>query len=409
MSLSPRFVEKMEVGLRFRSRTQPVGTLVQRDRSIYFEYHKDFLSQGLELSPIKCPLRPGVFCFDQPFLAGLPGFIFDHLPDGWGRLLTWRYIRSLGLLPEQMSSLEELSYSGQNGIGALVFDPQQKEGVYDKKLDIGLLARQAEQVLVGEASEVLPELIALNGSAGGARPKAMIAVHQNKKDLMHGHAKLQKDYEPWLIKFPTEADGQDAGAMEYVYAQMAREAGLVVPEHDLFEADGGSYFGLKRFDRVGENRLHVHSASGLLHSDFRLPSLDYKDLIILTSVLTKDVREVEKMYRLAVFNVLAHNRDDHGKNVSFLMDESGLWKISPAYDLTFSSGPAGEHSTTVMGEGTYPTKDHLTQLGEHAGISRSLGEKIIDQTRSALSRWSHLAHTYGVSSSQIKLISSIIG
>ena len=408
MSLAPRFIEKMDVGLCFRSQTQPVGVLVRRDRAIYFEYHKGFLSQGLDVSPIKCPLRSGVMRFDQPFLAGLPGFVFDCLPDGWGRLLIWRYVRSLGLLPEQMSSLDELGYGGQNGIGALVFEPHQEKGVDDQKVDIGLLARQTERVLAGEASEVLSELIAWNGSAGGARPKAMIAVHKNKKDLMHSYAKPQKDYEPWLIKFPTEADGQDAGAMEYVYAQMARDAGLVVPENFLFEADGRSYFALKRFDRTWENRLHMHSASGLLHSDFRLPSLDYKDLVILTSVLTKDVREVEKMYRLAVFNVLAHNRDDHGKNVSFLMDESGLWKISPAYDLTFSAGPGGEHSTTVMGAGR-PTKTHLRKLGEHAGISHSLSEQIIDQTRSALSRWPHLAHTYGVSSSRIKRISSVIG
>lgn len=407
--MTGRFQIKMKVGLRFQNTTIPVGTLARKDQAIYFEYHKDFLSQGLELSPIKCPLKPGVFRFDQPFLEGLPGFIFDHLPDGWGRLLIRRYIRSLELHPEQMSALDELSYGGPNATGALVCEPHQDENSYEQRVDIGMLARQIEQVLVGEANEVLSELIAWNGSAGGARPKAMISVHKNKHDLIYGEAKHQKHYEPWLVKFPIATDSPDAGIMEYVYAQMAREAGLEVPDHFLFEADGGHYFGLKRFDRHHEHRLHVHSASGLLHSDFRLPCLDYKDLVVLTSVLTRDIREVEKMYRLAVFNILSHNRDDHGKNFSFVMDESGVWKVSPAYDLTFSAGPGGEHSTTIMGEGKHPTKDHLIQLGEHAQIPYKLRENIIDQTRSALNKWPNLARTYGVSLSQIKLISSMIG
>ena len=154
---------------------------------------------------------------------------------------------------------------------------------------------------------------------------------------------LPQGFEPWLVKFPNRQDGTDAGGMEYVYALMAKEAGVELPEVHLFAAEKtAGYFAMKCFDRQENSRLHMHSASGLLHSDFRAPALDYDDSLELTAALTRDRDEVMKMYRLAVFNVLAHNRDDHGKNFSFLMSNTGAWKFAPAYDLTFSSGPGGE-------------------------------------------------------------------
>lgn len=141
----------------------------------------------------------------------------------------------------------------------------------------------------------------------------------------------------------------------------------------------------------------MHTASGLLPSDFRAPALDYEDLLNLTGVLTKDIREVEKMYRLAVFNVLAHNRDDHAKNFSFLMDKAGEWKLSPAYDLTFSSGPNGEQSTMVMGEGRNPTVKHLKILGSAVGLPKGFAEDAIEQTQLALSKGKDLAKKYKIS------------
>ena len=148
----------------------------------------------------------------------------------------------------------------------------------------------------------------------------------------------------------------------------------------------------------------MHTVSGLLHSDFRTPSLDYEDLLTLTGQLTKDIREVEKMYRLAVFNVLAHNRDDHAKNFSFLMDNKGEWKLSPAYDLTFSNGPGGEQSTMVMGEGRNPGEKQLIKLGLEAGLSKAIVDEIIAQTRAVLGQWKTLAKEYGISQANIDLI-----
>ncbi len=220
---------------------------------------------------------------------------------------------------------------------------------------------------------------------------------------------LSDNFEPWMVKFPNSLDGKDAGAIEYIYALMAVDAGIKMPEVHLFPSQkGNGYFAVKRFDREGNQRHHMHTVSGLVHSNFRFPSIDYEDLLSLTGVLTKDIREVEKMFRLAVFNVMAHNRDDHSKNFSFLMNEFGEWKLSPAYDLTFSSGPGGEQSTMVMGEGRNITVKHLTKLGREAKLSREFVENVIEHTTSALSKWSNLSKDFGVSKSNRELISRLI-
>ena len=190
---------------------------------------------------------------------------------------------------------------------------------------------------------------------------------------------------------------------------MAENAGLEMPATHLFPSQKGSgYFAVKRFDRDKNKRFHMHTVSGLIHSNFRFPSHDYEDLLALTNVLTKDIREVEKMFRLAVFNVMAHNRDDHAKNFSFLMDEFGEWKLSPAYDLTFSNGPGGEQSTMVMGEGRNITKKHLEKLGLEAKLSKELINEVIRKTGNSLNNWKMLAKVYGVDKGNVDLIESRI-
>ncbi len=408
MSFEP--VSHIKVGLRFADETIPVWRLARRERKIYFEYDAGFIEQGLEISPINCPLKPGVQSFDAFLFGGLPGVFNDSLPDGWGRLLLDRRMRSLGVMPEELSALDRLTYVGQGGMGALVYEPDHTdEDVSQGIINIDNLAQQAERVLSGKATDVLVELLSLNGSSAGARPKAMIGLHKDKKKVIHGTQVLPENYQPWLVKFPNVNDGTDAGAIEYVYALMAVDAGLDMPEVYLFPAQkGAGYFAVKRFDRSineqGSQRLHMHTACGLLHSDFRTPSLDYEDLLALTMILTKDIREVGKMYRLAVFNVLSHNRDDHAKNFSFLMNASGEWKVSPSYDLTFSSGLRGEQSTVVMGEGKNPTTDNLIKLGLEAKLSRETIHNIMDQTKTALGKWKQLAKEYGVRRSNIMLI-----
>ncbi len=396
---------EVKVGINFGKGVQTVGRLATREHKIYFEYDSAFIKSGIEISPLRLPLLPGVQSFDYDPFEGLPGVFNDSLPDGWGRLLFDRFIRSQGILPSGITPLDRLAHVGAHALGALVFEPDHSADDIQGNISLDNLATQAQEVLDGTSDDVLLELIALNGSSAGARPKVLIGVNNKRDHIIHGVHDFPEGYVPWIVKFPNNQDGIDAGAIEYVYALMAKEAGIAMPDVHLFEAKrGAGYFAVKRFDRDGNTRYHMHTACGLLHSDFRTPSLDYEDLIALTGVLTRDMREVEKLYHMAVFNVLAHNRDDHSKNFSYLMDSQGRWKLSPAYDLTFSSGPRGEQSTMVMGEGRSPNTSHLLKLADEAKIKKERAFEIIDTTRSSLSKWSALATQHGVSDTNIKLI-----
>lgn len=402
-------ITEIKVGLNFGSEIQSVGRLAERNGIIYFEYDEEFSQNGVEISPFKLPLRNGVVELPSDPFEGLAGVFSDSLPDGWGRLLFDRMMRSQGISPSEISSLDHLTYVGLNGMGALVYEPDSSPPTIQEFIDLDHLATQTEKILEGASGEIITELLALNGSSAGARPKALIGVDQDRKNISYGVNQLNDGFEHWLVKFPNSQDGTDSGAIEYVYALMAKEAGLYFPDVHLFSSQkGNGFFGVKRFDRDENKRFHMHTVSGLIHSNFRFPSLDYEDLLSLTMALTKDIREVEKMFRLAVFNVMAHNRDDHAKNFSFLMNEFGEWKLSPAYDLTYSNGPGGEQSTMVVGEGRNITIKHLAKLGLDAKISKELIDQIIEQTRNALSKWTFLANEYGISKSNIELINRVI-
>jgi serine/threonine-protein kinase HipA len=398
-------VTEIKVGLNFGDTIIPVGRLALRERKIYFEYQTTFMPEGLEISPLRLPLQSGVTSFDNALFEGLPGVFNDSLPDGWGRLLFDRDARSRGVLPAEITPLDRLAHVGAHGMGALVYEPDFGSQENGEKISLDSLAEQAQAVLDGTSHEVLKELLSLNGSSAGARPKVLVGLTRNHQQIIHGVHDLPKGFDPWIVKFSNSQDGKDAGAIEYVYALMAKEAGVNMPDVHLFPSQRGfGFFAVKRFDRRGKQRVHMHTACGLLHSDFRTPSLDYEDLIALTGVLTRDAREIEKMFQLAVFNVLSHNRDDHSKNFSFLMDKTGEWKLSPAYDITFSSGPSGEQSTMVMGEGRNPSIDHLIKLGSEAKLKKVRVTEIIEQTKAALTQWERLAKKYGVTPRNINLI-----
>ncbi len=401
--------KEVKVGLNFGAGIIPVGRLAINNRQIYFQYHDSFIEQNLNISPFHLPLKSTVISFDYSLFEGLGGVFNDSLPDGWGRLLFDRFARSSGILPSDITPLDRLAHVGLNGLGALVYEPDHSTQENSNSINLDKLAEKAREVLDGASDEVLQELLALNGSSAGARPKALIGLNNDRKNIIHGIHDLPNGYAPWIVKFSNSQDTADAGAIEYVYALMAKKAGISMPDVHLFPVKkGAGYFAVKRFDRNGKQRFHMHTACGLLHSDFRVPSLDYEDLIALTGALTRDAREIEKLYQLAVFNVLAHNRDDHSKNFSFLMDAKGEWKLSPAYDLTFSSGPRGEQSTMVMGEGRNPSVNHLIKLGHEAKLSKARITEIIDQTQTALGSWEVLAKEYGVSANNIRLISKYI-
>lgn len=406
-AISP--VKVLHVGLDFGNGKIPVGRLALRDRRIYFSYEPAFIEQGLEISPFMLPLKEGVTTFESSLFEGLPGVFNDSLPDGWGRLLFDRFTRSKGVLSDSLTPLDRLSAVGRFGLGALVYEPESESAIDGGLVDLDGIASKVQKVFEGASIEVLQELLSLNGSSAGARPKALIGVSKDRRHLIHGVNILEKEFEPWLVKFPNTLDGIDAGSIEYVYALMAKEAWLLMTDVNLFSAGvGPGYFATKRFDRDGKKHVHMHTAAGLLHADFRSPSLDYQDLLSLTFMLTRDFREVEKMYRLAVFNVLAHNRDDHAKNFSFIMDEKGEWRLSPSYDLSFSFGPGGGQSTTVMGEGRHPGVEDLLKLGLDAKLDEHHILEIIDRTRASLASWPELAKQYGVEKENLSLIAKQI-
>lgn len=386
-----------------------IGKLALKDRRTWFQYDVAFLRKGIELSPFKLPLRPEVVpCNDRVF-DGLFGLFNDSLPDGWGRLLLDRHVRSLGIPPENLTVLDRLAHVGTHSVGALIYKPDHPHDhlAYDH-LNLDRLASESQAVLAGESQAVIEELMALGGSPAGARPKILAGVNKSKTHIIHGTDNIADDYEHWIIKFNSNLDPDDNGAIEYAYSLMARAAGVNIPETHLFPSiKGGGYFGIKRFDRHGNKRIHVHTVSGLLHADHRMPSMDYENILKASIALTKSMPDAEAFFRLAAFNIFARNRDDHVKNFSFLMDDKGTWHVAPAYDLTFSSGPGGEHSTTIMGEGKNPGYTHLLALGRKLNIKKA-GD-IIDQVHAAISRWNEFSDIAGVSKESQKLIQNNIG
>lgn len=385
-----------------------VGRLALKDRKILFEYDQAFIASGTEISPIKLPLKPGVFSCPDMIFDGLYGVFNDSLPDGWGRLLLDRTVEKHGLHRRELGALDRLSYVGRHGMGALSYEPD-RSGMesHDTPLALDKLAEESALVLAGENEEVFEELLRLNGSSAGARPKIVAQVSADKKKIIHGQQTLQEGFEHWIIKFPSSQDVRDAGAIEYAYSLMARDAGVNMPMTYLFPTKKGRYFGTKRFDRDGDRRLHMHSLSGLIHADHRNPSLDYDTILRVTQVLTRNIVEVEKIYALSCFNVLAHNRDDHAKNFSFLLNENNEWIFAPAYDLTFSYGPGGEQSTMVLGEGRNPGKEHLGKLGEKHGLKNA--SRILAKVQNAVSCWQNHAGHAGVSAKSTKDIADKIG
>ncbi len=396
MSYQP--VSLVHVALHFGNQPQKLGRLALANRRIYFEYDTTFLKSGLDISPFKLPLKAGAVPCEDKIFSGLFGVFNDSLPDGWGRLLLDRSLRKHGIAPEQLTKLDRLTHVGNYGMGALIYEPDASEtNLNTDTINLDSLAMETGAVQEGEAGDVFAELLGLSGSSAGARPKVMVGISYDKKRLIHGQQQLPDGYTHWMVKFAASADAKDIGAIEYAYSLMARAAGLTMMPTYLFPAKkGAGYFGVERFDRQGKKRQHMHSVSGLIHADHRFPSLDYEQIMRIALELTRNTQELEKILRLAAFNVFAHNRDDHAKNFSFLMNEKGNWSVAPAYDLTFSGGPGGEHSTTIMGEGKNPTKEHLRKLADKFSIPTRRANQIIDEVKEAIQKWPSFAEEAGV-------------
>ena len=401
-------MEKLKVSLDFGSKQIEVGELVGRDKKIYFKYFDEFLNLNWDISPYHLKHTSDIQEVNTSLFDGLFGVFDDSLPDGWGKLLVDRKMLASGFPLDDINPMLRLAMVGSSGPGALIYQPEiENAGLSTSFKALIEMEGEVRKVLADEPTAYLEDLFQLAGSSGGARPKVNMGFDPSTETLWLSHGPIPAQFEYWMIKFRSTYDVSDIAQIEYAYYLMAKEAGLEMSISRLFKGQGDTYyFGTKRFDRPNHSRLHVHSAAAMLQDNYRLSSLDYGHLMDCAFRLEKNISACEKILRLAAFNVLSHNRDDHSKNVSFLMDEQGQWTFAPAYDLTFSQSAHGHHSMSVAGESKNPGRNHLRQLAKTFAIKNAA--EIIDQVETAIALWPTFAKQAKVSKTSQERVTKVL-
>jgi serine/threonine-protein kinase HipA len=401
-------IKRIYVKLALEDNEYDVGELVKSDYKIYFRYNDQFVQNGFNLSPISLAFNSEIQVAKYEPFNGLHGLFNDSLPDAWGRLLLDRTLASNGINIPDIGPLDRLAYVGKRGMGALFYQPEfHSQSSLEHYIDLDTLAFESNKFIEGKSSDILDDLFCLGGSSGGARPKVFVAYDIDNDHLLFNQNKLQSNFEHWIVKFPSSLDHPEIAKIEYAYYLMALEAGLNMEFSKLFIGKSGqSYFATKRFDRRKEYRLHMHSASGLLHDNYNHSQMDYGHLMDLAFRLEKHIGAYEKVFRIAAFNLYAHNRDDHSKNFSFLMDKNGKWNMAPPYDLTFSNSSYGFHSTMFAGESQNPNSQHLLKLADHFGVKNA--DSIIEKVKTAISNWKTIAKECDLSKATISNIDAVI-
>ena len=372
-----------------------VGRLLSQDSGNFFQYSPEFINTGLQISPLHLPLNNTIFKAPATPFNGLHGVFSDSLPDGWGLLLMDRFLRQKGLNVKKTTPLDRLLYIGSTGMGALSYEPDHSEPSSNSHLDLFELSREASEVIAGKQEDILPALIKAGGSPGGARPKVVVGIKDNL--IISGERDLPDDYQAWIIKFHASQD-KDEGLIEEAYARMLRLSHINMPSTQLLAAKDKHYFAVRRFDRINNQRLHVHSLAGLSHANFRIPDFDYEKLLRLTVMLTKNTDDAIQVYRQMIFNILANNQDDHTKNFSFIMNGKGTWRLSPAYDITFNYCHGGEQSMSINGYGKNIPEQTFYKLGALCNLDKHKVRQVFSETFEALSQWPVLADELGISS-----------
>lgn len=350
-----------------------VGILAEMpDRRIAFQYTDDWLKNGFSISPLSLPLKKDVFVppdTSRAYFGGLFGIFADSLPDSWGQLLLDRYLESIGIARDSITTLDRLSFVGRSGMGALEYYPSgDSEFQYESSdLDYDKIARECAKLLSSKKTKEIDLLYKMGGSCGGTRPKLL----------------LSNEGKEWIVKFPAGGDPSNSGKIEYDYSLCAKKCGIVMTETKLIPSsvcDG--YFMTERFDRRNGEKIFTASFAGLLEADFRAPACDYKTLLKLVRVLTKEnERDTEQLFRIMCFNIFGHNLDDHVKNFAFLYTYDHGWRLAPAYDLTYSDTYWGEHTTSVNGKGTNITDPDIIKIGTEAGLSKNLCSQMIKEIK----------------------------
>jgi serine/threonine-protein kinase HipA len=382
----------------------PVGRLAMSESLAQLEWSSELMASRLDPAGLNYPPEPGLHAARTRNFNGLHGFLADALPEGWGQLVMRKRLARLGVDIASLTSVERLALVGETGRGALVFEPATTPDDKVETLDLDALADEAAVILSGDDGDLAETLATLAGGSGGARPKVHVGF-DDAGNVSVGSGEIAPGHTAWIVKFRAPDDPVDIGPIEFAYASMARTAGIDVPEHRLIASKKGpGYFATRRFDRPEPGvRLHMLSLSGAIESPPQNPS-SYDVLLRATRAITRRADDVAAAFRRMVFNVLAHNRDDHTRQHAFLMDDSGDWRLAPAYDLTCAAGPGGAHYLDVEGEGRRPTRAHIEKLAKRHGLSAKQTATVIDDVIAATSGWKVLAKRTGVSAASVKWV-----
>ena len=397
----------------------------EREPIAIFQYDRQFVQSGIEVSPIVMPLKNSPYRF--PALAnstfnGLPGLLADSLPDKYGNAVIDAWLASQGREATSFNAIERLCYTGDRGMGALEFRPATGPVTGSEPIDIAQLVKLASEILSrrgslvgsfndGERAETLASILAVGTSAGGARAKAVIAWNPITNEVRSGQTNSDPAFTQWLLKFDGVESNRDRelndpsgfGAIEYAYSLMAVAAGVTMTECRLLEEHGRRHFMTRRFDRNDDgSKLHMQSLAALAHFDFNQAGAhSYEQAMLAIRQLRTPMSDIEQQFRRMIFNVITRNHDDHVKNIAFLMDKTGRWSLSPAYDVAFSYNPAGTwtnvHQMSVNGKREGFTIDDFRECARTAGMKRGRAETITEQVRTAASRWIEFAAEADVS------------
>lgn len=377
-----------------------------------FEYDREFIRSGIEIAPVAMPLSARVYTFPELLknsFHGLPGLLADSLPDKYGNAVINSWLESQGRSAESFNAIERLCYTGKRGMGALEFSPAiGPKHTGSESLELDELVKLASKILssrenlhISDGEAAMEQLLKVGTSAGGARAKAVIAWNEQTGDIRSGQVEAGAGYGYWLIKFDGvenngDKEGRDSAQytrIEYAYYLMAVDAGIDMTECRMYREGNRSHFMTRRFDR-GEDgsKLHMQTLGAVAHFDFNSPgAYSYEQAAQVLRRLRVGSEGFLQLYRRMVFNVLAQNRDDHVKNISFLMDRSGAWSLSPAYDVTYAYKPdgiwTGTHQMSVNGKRDHIDRGDFAACAETMGIKASKASAIIEDVENAIKRW----------------------
>ena len=400
----------------------------------HFEYDPDFKESSIEIAPLTMPLSDKIYSFpalNHETFHGLPGLLADSLPDDFGNALIAAWLVKEGRDPGSFNPVERLCYTGDRGMGALEYFPSEGPSVdAPEQIDIAALVNLASEILTQrhqlEGSFVAPErqqslqkILRVGTSAGGARAKAIIAWNPSTGEVCSGQIPTGSGYTYWLLKFDGVSGNKDKeladpagyGLIEYAYYHMAKAAGIEMNECQLLRENGRSHFMTQRFDRTASGgKIHMQSFCAMEHFDFKLAGAhSYEQALRTIRKLEMPMESIEEQFRRMAFNIVGRNQDDHVKNIAFLMDQSGDWSLSPAFDVTYSYNPNGvwtsQHQMSLNGKRHGFELEDFKACARNASIKRGRAEEILEQVCDAVLRWGEFAGEAGVPADFIDSIS----